>query len=149
MLRLLLISAASVAALIGAPVLLLRWWRRSASKGKCPDGEGVYPECLFVVSVGEAEVSVARPDGRVERLPLAELGEVAIVTNDSGPWGADLWWQLVGRREGSGCTFPGGATGESKVLEFVLRLPGFNNETFLHAMGSASNARFSCWKAGA
>ena len=147
MLRLLFISAASVVALIGAPVLLLRRRRRPARKRECPDDEGVYPECLFMVSLGEAEISVTRPDGRLERLPLAELREVAIVTNDLGPWGADLWWQLVGRREGSGCTFPGGATGESKVLEFVQRLPGFSNETFIHAMGSSTNARFSCWQA--
>ena len=134
--------------LIGTPILLLRVWRPPNSGSKCPGGTGLYPECMFVVSVSETEVSVIEPDGKTEKLLLSELQEVVIVTNDSGPSGADVWWLLRGMREGTGCRFPGGATGEDKLLQYVYALPGFNNEAFIKAMGSTSNASFSCWRAG-
>jgi hypothetical protein len=128
----------------GVPVLLLRYWRSPNSK--CPGGKGLYPECLFTVTVGESEFVVLRPDGQRESLPLFELSKVTIVTNDSGPWGADVWWVMEGATEKSGCSFPQGATGESKVLEYVQGLPAFNNEAFIQAMGCTSNARFICWQ---
>jgi hypothetical protein len=134
---------------IGVPIVLFRLWDSSNRKVKCPDGNGLYPECLFVVSVDATEIVVTRPNGQVERLALSEINEVAIVTNDSGPWGTDVWWYLLGRNEKSGCVFPGGATGENMVLEMVQQLPGFNNEVFIQAMGSTSNARFTCWRANA
>lgn len=111
--------------------------------------KGLYPECLFVVSVSKCEISVQWPDGRLEAVPIADLREVAIVTNDSGPIGVDVWWMLAGKQASSGCAFPGGATGEQEVLQFVQQLPGFNNKRFVEAMGSTSNAKFVCWSAGA
>ena len=107
------------------------------------------PERLFVVSVGEREISVQKPDGRIEAMPIADLREVAIVTNDSGPVGADVWWLLAGKEARSDCAFPGGSAGERDVLQFVQQLPGFDNIRFIEAMGSTSNAKFVCWSAEA
>ena len=70
-----------------------------------------------------------------------------VVTNDTGPFGSDIWWLLLGRRENTGCTFPCGASGEKAFLDLVLALPGFKNEVFIQAMGSTSNAQFCCWRA--
>lgn len=130
-------------------ILVLKVWPGTSLAQKCPQGEGLYPECLFVVTVSESEIVAQRPDGKIERVSIGDLEEVTIVTNDSGPSGADVWWLLVGSKPNAGCAFPGGATGEAKVLEFVQQLPGFNNQAFIEAMTCTSNARFVCWRAAA
>jgi len=104
-------------------------------------------EASFVVTVSETEIVNHRPEGTVERVALAELKAVLIETNDSGPWGADVWWILLGSGLESGCVFPGGATGEQDVLERLQQLPGFDNEAVIKAMGSTDHQRFLCWQA--
>lgn len=121
-------------------------------------------EADFVVSFVDGEIVVLHPQGTVEQVKLAELRAVLIETNDSGPWGSDLWWILVGApgeggkeggKEGSteggnhGCAFPGGARGETEILDVLQALPGFDNGAVIEAMGSTTNARFLCWKAEA
>jgi hypothetical protein len=104
---------AMLAAFIGGAVLLLR---RQPAGSKCPEGKGLYPECLFVVSVSDAEIINTRPDGVIERVAVKDLQEVAIETNTSGPWGADVWWLLRGSSPDARCAYPGGASGEQGVL---------------------------------
>jgi hypothetical protein len=66
---------------------------------------------------------------------------IFVETNDSGPWGQDVWWVVEGN--GSRCTFPQGATGEVKALaEFQRRFPSFE----VKGMNSTSNATFVCWE---
>jgi hypothetical protein len=65
---------------------------------------------------------------------------VFVVTNDSGPWGQDVWFVIEGAREG-GCRFPLGATGEQAALERLLKLPGFE----LRGMNCTENFIFECW----
>jgi hypothetical protein len=70
---------------------------------------------------------------------------VAIETNDSGPWGADVWWLIEGNQ--SRCAYPGGATGDIDALKAMeSRLTGFNDECVVQAMGCTSNRRFICWQ---
>jgi hypothetical protein len=70
---------------------------------------------------------------------------VVIETNDSGPWGADVWWLLEG--EGTRCVYPHGATGDPEVLEeYMARFAGFSDAKVIEAMGSTANARFVCWE---
>lgn len=142
--------AAWVALALGfvvVPVALLKLWRAPNPASKCPGGKGLYPECMFTVTVTGSQISVTRPDSGSQALLLSDLQEVAIVTNDSGPVGADVWWVISAKSTAQGCTFPAGATGEQDVLRFVQGLPGFNNERFIQAMGSTSNAKFVCWSA--
>ena len=142
-------AVAAVVAFAGIPFLIGMIWRRPSPGSKCPDGKGLYPECLFVVSVSEEGIVSTHPDGTVQKLTRAELTEVAIETNSSGPWGADVWWSILGKEANSRCVFPGGATGEPKVIEWVHGLPNFDTEAFIRAMGSTSEARFVCWRAAA
>lgn len=138
---------ALVLGFIGTPILLLRVWPGQNLSSKCPGGKGLYPECLFVVTIGESVISVQCPDGSVSDMQVSDLQEVAIVTNDSGPAGADVWWVLSDKSATTKCIFPGGATGEQEALKFVQRLPGFNNKRFIQAMGCTRNAKFVCWSA--
>jgi len=141
------IGIAIVVGFIGVPALVLNVWPGQDGGARCPEGKGLYPECLFQVSLTESEIINARPDGKVERVLLSEIREMSIITNDSGPWGADVWWAVEGADSASGCVFPQGATGERTVSEFALKLSGFDEAKFIKAMGCTSNARFSCWRA--
>ena len=104
------------------------------------------PEAKFIVSISNGEIINQRPEGKIERVAISNLKAVIIETNDTGPWGADVWWILLIGSGENGCVFPGGATGEKDILQAVQALPGFDNETFIKAMGSTSNQRFLCWK---
>ncbi len=108
---------------------------------------GLQPEARFSVVVTDTEIINHRPEGKIERVAFADLLAVIIETNDSGPLGTDVWWILVGRSAGSGCVFPGGATGEKQAVEALQRLPGFDNEEFIKAMTCVENARFVLWRA--
>jgi hypothetical protein len=102
-------------------------------------------ERQVVVSLTDEQIVAAYPNGESQSISWSEVIRVAIETNDSGPWGADLWWLLEGRDKR--CTYPGGATGDLDALRaFPDRFPGFNDKAVTKANGCTSNARFVCWE---
>ncbi|MBY0519766.1 MAG: hypothetical protein K2P79_05000 [Sphingomonas sp.] len=107
---------------------------------------GLQPEAKWVVQIDPAHIRVADPEGRATTLAKAELSGVAIETNDSGPWGADLWWLLFGAGDQLTCTFPGGATGEAALLDYLTGLPEFDHAQMALAMCSTANAVFPLWR---
>lgn len=104
------------------------------------------PESTVIVEVTQSGIVVHRPEGTVEAMDFADLGAVIIETNDTGPWGIDVWWILVGKDLKGGCIYPGGATGEMEALHALQNLPGFDNEAVIHAASSCENSRFLCWE---
>lgn len=100
-----------------------------------------------VTSEGE-RITVTRPDGRVETLLWSELGIVGIVTTDSGPFAADLFWLLQSADRRHSLTVPLGALGESDLLHMMqARLKGFDNMSVVEAMSSVGSAGFTVWDA--
>jgi hypothetical protein len=94
-----------------------------------------------VVSTSDSGITAAYPTGTVQTIAWSSVSRIAVETNDSGPWGADVWWCLEG--PSSSCSFPQGATGEVAALgEIRERFPGFQ----VRGMNSTSNARFVCWE---
>jgi hypothetical protein len=83
-------------------------------------------------------------DGTTETVTWDELREVAIVTNDEGPFADDVYWVLSGATRG--CAVPSGAEGMKELLPRLQALPGFDNRVVVEAMGSAADAKFVCWK---
>jgi hypothetical protein len=77
---------------------------------------------------------------------MSDLSGVMIETNDSGPFGPDVWWLLFGADDRLACAFPQGAVGEQVVVNSLLGLPGFDHEAMIMAMGSTSNAVFPVWR---
>jgi hypothetical protein len=75
-------------------------------------------EARFVVEVtADDEIVCRAPKQAEQRISMVDVGAVYIETNDSGPWGADVWWLL---NDGTGETkvaFPQMATGEEAALE--------------------------------
>lgn len=105
-----------------------------------------HPEQRFVVGVTAADEIVCRAPGQApQSIGMADLGAVYVETNNSGPWGSDLWWLLDDKNGRTKVTFPQLATGEEAVLDRLSLLPGFQ----MQGMHSVENARFLCWSVDA
>ena len=104
------------------------------------------PESEWTVAVDDGRISVVGPDGAITSVDRAGLSAIVIETNDSGPWGIDLWWLLFGPDDLLACAVPGGATGETALLDFVRALPGFSYEQMIEAMRSTANATCPLWR---
>ncbi len=104
------------------------------------------PESRWIVAIGEDKISVTDHTGTIARLAKSDLASVVIETNDSGPWGTDLWWLLIGADGQLGCAAPGGATGETELLDYLTALPRFDYQEMTRAMASTDNARFRIWE---
>ena len=102
---------------------------------------GKQPEERYIVSVSGDEVRCVWPDGDSQAVNLKRLRDVYVETNDSGPWGLDVWFVLRDDL-GQQCAYPLGAAGEAAVLDRLCALPGFR----LDGMDSTANARFLCWR---
>lgn len=97
------------------------------------------------VEFDDREIRCTWPKDGTRSLAWGELTTVTLITTDEGPWAEDVYWHL----SGDGATeivVPQGAAGHQDFLaEMQRRLPGFNNEAVIQAMGSTSNARFPVW----
>lgn len=100
----------------------------------------------WIVDALEDRINVTEPDGKTKFVGLDDLRGVVIETNDSGPFGADVWWLLFGADEKVACAFPQGASGEKAVVDRLMSLPGFDHEAMIMAMGSTGNAVFPVWR---
>lgn len=104
------------------------------------------PEADFVVSLDGELITFRDPDGALHEVDLGRLRAVVIETDDSGPWGMDLWWLLFGADDRVAAAFPGGATGEQAVIDQLMRLPGFAHQEMVKAMCSTQVAAFVLWR---
>ncbi|PBN45066.1 hypothetical protein [Sphingobium sp. D43FB] len=104
------------------------------------------PEGKWVVAIEDDQISVRNESGRLKSVAKSDLSGVAIETNDSGPWGADVWWMLFDATDQMACTFPQGAKGEDAAINWLTALPSFNHGEMIRAMGSTNNAVFAVWR---
>ena len=104
------------------------------------------PESRWVIGIDETSIDVTDPSGQTKSVSKGDLTGVLIETNDSGPWGADLWWLLFGGDDRIACTFPQGATGESAAIDYLMSLPAFDHQEMTGAMRSTDNAAFPVWR---
>jgi hypothetical protein len=100
------------------------------------------PEAEFIVEVtADDEIVCRAPQQADQIIKVADVGAVYVETNDTGPWGADVWWLLNDKCGQTKVAFPQGATGEETALGRLRLLPGFE----VRGMNSTGNARFMCW----
>jgi hypothetical protein len=101
-------------------------------------------EAAWTLRRDDVGVSVDWPKGERQAMAWDAVELIMIETNDSGPWGADVWTVLEGG--GKRLLWPQGATGEEGMLaEMQRRFPGFDDDAVIAAMGCTDNARFVCW----
>lgn len=118
---------------------MLGWLRKIRNKP-------LQPESQWTVVIGEDIIGITDNQGATRELAKNDLKGVAVETNDSGPWGADLWWLLFDLDGKLGGALPGGAAGESALVDYVATLPGFNHSELARAMASTDNALFKLWE---
>jgi len=101
-----------------------------------------HSEARFVVEVtADDEIVCRAPKQMEQRIKMADVAAVFVETNDSGPWGEDVWWLLNDDTGQTQVSFPQLATGENAALERLRQLPGFE----VRGMNSGENGRFICW----
>lgn len=83
--------------------------------------------------------------GQSETLPLEQLRAVRILTNDSGPFGNDLYFVLEG--EWGTRRIPGDLDDCQQLFGLFDRLSNFDHEKSVQAMCSTANAVFDVWHA--
>ena len=104
------------------------------------------PESKWKVTLDEDLISVQDESGQIRSVRKNDLGAVVIATNDSGPWGADVWWLLFDSGKQQACSFPQGAEGEEAAMDFLFTLPSFDYKQMVDAMGSTDEAFFPVWE---
>ena len=114
------------------------WFARRSTRSQA----NLHPERAYRVAAVGDEISVIDPTGRVSRMDLNQLSSVIVETNDSGPWGIDVWYIMIGANGEARCAFPMGATNESVALDRLFKLEGFE----LRGMDSVENMRHLCWQ---
>jgi hypothetical protein len=120
--------------------LALRW--SSAMAPHMPVSKPAEPRCS--VQVTEEAIISSGENRPTEQVFWRDLTEVAIINEDAFPIGFQ-YWLLVGTG-GTGAVVPSEAEGAGAMLEAMqARLPGFDNEAVIAAMGSIDGA-FRVWK---
>lgn len=109
-----------------------------------PKQTKLIPESLFVVGFDTERVWCSYPANGEQSLQWSELIRVAVQTTDEGPLSPDVFF-ILGAKEGT-LIFPQGAIGEAEMLHQLQKLPGFNNEALIEAMGCTDNKTFICWE---
>ena len=104
------------------------------------------PESRWVIAVEDERIIVCDEAGQAKSIAKSDLFVVAIETNDSGPWGADLWWLLFNGSDQLACAFPQGATGEQAAIDYFMALPSFDHGEMFEAMTCTDKAIFLVWR---
>jgi hypothetical protein len=103
---------------------------------------GPTPAETLSVAVTSKGVTVSRPGTPPGHVGWDQLVEVVVVTTSAGPREDDVFLVLRGA-DGGSCLVPNPVAKE--LVPWLLRLPGFDHEKFIAAMGSTSEAAFVCW----
>lgn len=134
--------------LIGvAYVFLLLRERRETAGDKGSGQERLEPESRTVISFDDEKIAVRYENGARREVRWDALTMVGIRTTDEGPFQPDVFWGLHAGDEGPAVVYAQGATGDGELLDALQkRLPGFDNETLIRAMGCTENDFFLIWR---
>lgn len=94
------------------------------------------------VSISKQDIITCDGMGTQCALSLADLRRVVVATNDSGPWGADVLYQLYSGGADPVCLFPLEATGCDSFVAWMSSQPGFDGRELAKAMASTNVAEF-------
>lgn len=98
----------------------------------------------FVVAFDDETITSSAESRDDETVAWADLTEVVILNEDAFPVGSQYW--LLAGKDGKGAAIVSEAEGMEALLAAMQeRLPGFDNEAVIQAMGSLDGA-FRVWK---
>ncbi len=134
--------------LIGLLVAVFLWVRlRRRTRAS---GGRLMPEGLVRVGFDGGEIVCSYPDGALRKVAWDDVSAVRVRTTSDGPWSPDVFWGIWGihSNEHPAIVYPGGCTGDEALLEAMQkRLPNFDNEALIRAMGCTSDRSFVVWEA--
>lgn len=108
------------------------------------DKSNVEPEAKWKVEFIGTTIRAIDCNGIESSIEVDGIHQTIVETNDTGPWGTDLWWRILPKN--GILSVPGGVTGEPKMLENFQGFSNFNNEQLIKAMRSVDNAEFIVWQ---
>ena len=73
---------------------------------------------------------------------------IEVLTNEWGPYAEDVFLMFYSKDRRQGLAIPQFSKSFEPLLKRAQALPGFDNDQFIKAMQSTSNAVFPCWPAG-
>lgn len=129
------LQALGVACLISGLAIAYTAFRR-ARFPKAEDGPGV-------VEVDERQISYfsAFAGGAVS---IEALARITIRTNDTGPWGEDMFW-VFEEDGGNSLHIPASATGIESLFDAFAPLKGVNYDAITEASKGVRNDEFQIW----
>lgn len=98
------------------------------------------------VEADEDRVSVIDPAGELLSVRWSNLGRLVIETNDEGTFTEDVWWLLLADGDRLALRFPQSADGADTVIATLMKLPGFDYESMITALGSVDQGFFPVWR---
>lgn len=98
----------------------------------------------FKVSLTPESIKVESHHRGTEEVKWSEIKKVSIVTNDKGPFTADVFMVLLTDIEG--CVIPQGNNYYTEVYDKVTAFENVNFENVIKAMSSSENNEFVIWK---
>lgn len=121
----------------GAAIFAFSIWR---SRHPLPEKENV------TVTFTETAITAKYSNGERRSIEWVNLSEVGVTTTDEGPIAEDVFFGL--HAEGAvRVVYPCTASGSQELLAAMQeRLPGFDNEALINAMGSSENNHFVVWR---
>lgn len=137
-------------AFIALLLVALAWMRHARRKRSAGTSSRtrLMPEALVRVGFDDAEIICSYPDGAFRKVGWPELAQVQVRTTSDGPRMTDVFWDIHTRDRHPAIVFPGGALGESELLQALQqRLSRFDNNALVQAMASASDRTFVLWRA--
>ena len=96
------------------------------------------------VEVAADEVRCLEEGEVTQRVAWADIQQIAVVTSAAGPVDEDMYWVLFGL-DGHSVAVPL-ALANDELVGRALKLPGFNQELLVKALGSTSPAKFIVWE---
>ena len=101
-----------------------------------------------IIVTDEGVTCIYQSKQKTERINWNDVDQVQVLTTDEGPAVCDVFIVLHNTLSNSGVVLPQDREETDLVFKKLQRWPGFDNENFIKAMGSAKNEWFLVWKKG-
>ena len=119
--------------------------RRAVSRN-VGDMQPQHADLLVELTFDADSISAKYPDGGVINLKWAELTNLGLASIEAPADSPTLYWGLHSGKQIPTISYPHGAVGDKALLaEFAKRLPGFDMETVMKAVGTTGRAHFQIW----
>lgn len=100
-----------------------------------------------VITITDEEIVCSFPSTmRSDKIRWQDIVKIQVLITDEGPYVCDVFFVLLDSND-LGVVIPQDRQKESKtVLDRIVKFPGFDHQTFLHAMGHSEVKWFDVWK---